>query len=327
MGLSVVGLVPLAAPVANWFVEKRGRAMGIVVSGVGWGGFILIPFTTFIVTSYGWRTAYASLGILLFVVVIPLSLLVLRAKPQDKGLLPDGKTQEQLAAATIGVSRPPLQSMVNWTVADALKTSSFWLMTLAFSFYFLGLMTVLTHGIPFFISKGIPPAMAASLLGTVALMGIIGKLSFGFLADRVPMRYLITTCFMIQALALGLFVMVNSVAFGWAAVVVYGLSMGGIIAMMPLVVGRNFGVLAFGTIFGASQVVTTIAGAMSPLIAGMIFDATGDYTPAFLGYIVGAALGGICIFFAQPPKRSPATAPAAAFTDASEALHSGPIPE
>lgn len=319
VGLALAGFIPLSTTVANWFMEKRGRAMGILMTGVGLGGFLLIPFTSFIVASSGWRMAYAALGILLAVVVIPLSLFVLRAKPQDKGLLPDGKTAEELAAVAAAGVRPPTHSMVNWTVAAALKTASFWFMTLAFTFWTLGQMVVLVHGIPFFISKGIPPQTAGSLLGTVALMGIGGKLFFGFLSDRIPLRYLITLCFLIQVLALGLFIMVNSEAFGWIAVVTYGLSMGGIVAMMPLVVGRNFGLLAFGTIFGASQLVTTIAGSLSPVVAGMVFDATKSYTPAFLGYLVAYALGTICIFFAQPPKVSPAAAPTPALSDTSEA--------
>lgn len=293
--------------------------MGILMTGVGWGGFLLIPFTTFFVQNSSWRMAYVSLGILFAVVTIPVTIFVIRRRPQDKGLLPDGKTPEEVAAATRARGGMPAQAMVNWTVAAALKTASFWFMTLAFAFYFLGLMTVLIHGIPFFISKGIPPATAGSLLGTVALMGIIGKLSFGFLSDRVSMRYLITLCFLIQAVALGLFVMVNSEAFAWIAVVIYGLSMGGIVAMMALIVVRNFGIMAFGTIFGASQVVTTIAGALSPVVAGMVFDATKSYTPVFLGYIVGAVLGAVCIFLAQPPKTRPAVAPSPALSDASEA--------
>lgn len=323
IGLALAGVIPLAATIANWFVEKRGQAMGIIMTGIGLGGFLLIPFASYVVAGYGWRMAYASLGALLAVVAIPLSLLVLRARPQDKGLLPDGKTSPELAGGSAAGAAPYSQAAFDWSLSQALKTASFWLMTLAFTLYFFGLMVVLIHGIPFFISKGISPQTAGALLGTVAITGVVGKVFFGFLADRLSLRYLTTFCFIIQALALGLFVMIDSMAFAWAAVLTYGLSMGGIVAMMPLVVGRNFGLLAFGSIFGASQLVTAIAGSISPIAAGMVFDATGSYTLAFLGNIVGVALGTICIFLARPPQASPTAAPSPALSDSSEALHPG----
>ncbi len=170
----------------NWFVQRRGLAIGIAFSGVGLGSIILMPWMQIVIAGDGWRQACLWYALLAAVVLFPLNLL-LRKRPQDIGLLPDG---EATAGATGHVARlsnivDPAWAATEWTLARALRTARFWWISLG---YFCGLYAwyaVQVHQTKYLTEIGIAPTEAAWALGLVALVGVPGQIVFGHASDRI----------------------------------------------------------------------------------------------------------------------------------------------
>ena len=169
----------------NWFVRRRGLALGIAFAGVGVGSVTLLPWMQAMIVQVGWRAACATLGILVLVVLAPINLLV-RKRPEDMGLRPDGDAVPHASAA------PPPSNVVDqdwaavdWTLARALRTSRFWWLALA---YFGGLYiwyAVQVHQTKYLTEIGVGATAAAWALGFVSLAGIPGGIVLGHLSDRI----------------------------------------------------------------------------------------------------------------------------------------------
>ena len=174
----------------NWFVKKRGLAVGLAFAGVGVGSIILLPWVQFLIDKGGWRSACWTLGILVLVVLLPLNLL-LRKRPEDVGELPDGE------AAPTAASVPPPSNIVDpawaatdWTLGRALRTPRFWWISVG---YFCGLYiwyAVQVHQTKYLVEIGFTSTSAAWALGMVSLIGIPGQIALGYLSDRIGREWI-----------------------------------------------------------------------------------------------------------------------------------------
>src|SRR5690606_25933574 len=159
---------PAFAVMASWFVRRRGTALTIITFAGGLASTIFVPLSDILLTSFGWRQAVLILGIFLAATTIPLHALVLRRRPADLGLVPDG---EQHAFT----DRAPV---TNRSLSDALHSRYFWLLVLAFSLAFLASNAIRVHIIPFLIDAGIDPSTAALASGVIGLMQVAGRVVF-----------------------------------------------------------------------------------------------------------------------------------------------------
>jgi MFS family permease len=169
----------------NWFHRRRGLAMGLGFAGVGLGSITLLPWVQHVIEQTGWRTACTAMGILVLVVLVPINLL-LRKRPEDMGLRPDGD-----AAPTVSSAKPlsnvvdPEWAGTDWTLARAMRTARFWWIALG---YFGGLYiwyAVQVHQTKYLLDIGFSPSVAVWALGAVSLLGIPGQIALGHLSDRV----------------------------------------------------------------------------------------------------------------------------------------------
>jgi sugar phosphate permease len=177
----------------NWFVRRRGLAMGLAFAGVGIGSITLLPWLQLLIESAGWRAACVAMGLLVLVVLVPINLL-LRKRPQDVGLQPDGD-----AAPAPDVAARPASNVVDaawaavdWTLGRAMRTARFW--WIAFG-YFCGLYAwyaVQVHQTKYLIEVGFTPIVAAWALGLVSLAGIPGQIALGHLSDRIGREWVWT---------------------------------------------------------------------------------------------------------------------------------------
>lgn len=295
--------IPIARVVSSWFDKKRGLAIGITLSGFGIGGLTMLPLASYLISVLGWRMAYHILGLIILIVLTPLSMLVIRERPAEMDLSPDGKTSEEMQTKTPLTDE--LQASATWTLSSALRTKTFWLITGALSLTFLGTGAIIAHLVPFFQDQGISHQMASTILALAIGVSVFGRVTAGYLVDKVPIKYMVMLCFLLQIGGLALILLgTGSMAVVWAFVVVFGLGIGGIFALEPLLVSQYFGLISFGAIYGGLWAFITIATATGPFIAGYIFDVTGNYDMAFILSILITSIALILIFLLGPPKPS-----------------------
>ena len=306
-----IGLVSIGAIVSRWFVTKRGRATGIASTGIGLGGLFLAPFAGFMIPNFGWRPVYVILGVLLWLIVIPSIAIFVRSSPQEMGLLPDGQgNTDEVRDNSLETDHPaqkaPLSLSTGFSLSQALKTPTYWLVVGSFCFVPAAVFGTLAHQTAYLESIGISRAAASMALGFTAGMGILGKIFFGFLAEKLHIKYTTMLCFGIQALGVFILMMTKSTAMVWLFVIVFGFSMGGMAALQPLVIMEFFGTAAVGTILGSTWLGFSLGAATGPLYAAYIFDYFQSYYWAFLIYII-AYLCAIFMIFVAPMVKEPIT--------------------
>ncbi|MFH1382193.1 MAG: MFS transporter [Chloroflexota bacterium] len=299
-GLGIGGLVAVGVLIANWFTRRRGTALGIAMAGLALGAAILVPLVGFITEKYGWRIAYIFMGIAVFAIDIPLAL-ILKTKPEEMGLLPDGETRSELNTAAIKAvsSAPPKPTsppkrggMPPW-----LTSLPLWLLCLSFTLAQIGEIAIITHEASFFVDMGIAATAAASALGFTGAMGGVGRLVFGWLVDRMSTRYVVLLSFAMQLAGVLILMQTQTMATVWLFVFVFGFSMGGLVALMPLAIVDLFGRTSFGTIYGFVHFVVISLSAAGPSLAGFIFDATGSYSLVFVIFAVTYAVSLVVVYF------------------------------
>jgi len=301
LGLVAILNIPVAAAVSNWFVERRGLAIGITLTGFGLGGLAMIPLASYLIATLGWRMAYHLLGLLICIVLIPLSLFVIRHRPEEKGLLPDGKTPEESKTSPSVVEDEHDRES---TLKGALRTKAFWLIAGALSLAFIGAGSVIAHVIPFFQDMGIPPQTAATILGLTTGVSILGRVAAGYIADRMSVKYVALFFLLLQIAGLLLLLGTSSMAMVWFFVVVFGLAIGGMFALEPLLISEYFGLASFGAIYGGIWVFVSIGFAGGAPLAGYIFDVTGSYDLAFILFIASTLVAMALLLFLKHVKPS-----------------------
>ena len=277
----------------NWFVRRRGLAVGIAFAGVGVGSITLLPWVQSMIDGAGWRQASLAMGILILVVLAPLNLL-LRKRPEDMALRPDGD-----AAPLPGGSAPPSNILdagwaaTDWTLSRALGTARFWWLALG---YFCGLYVwyaVQVHQTKYLVEIGFGSTAAAWALGLVSLLGIPGQIALGALSDRIGREWIWTiSCigFAICFAALIALETAPTLLLVYLMVAVQGFLGYGLTSVMGAVVAEIFAGRHFGTIFGTVMFVALAGGAAGPFVTGLLHDLLGNYRLAFM---IGIALSGV----------------------------------
>jgi MFS family permease len=298
IGMSLgTGLV-MNTTVANWFTRKRSRALAITFIGPGACG-ILAPLMALSVSTLGWRQTLVVMGITLWVIGIPLSLLF-RDRPSHYGYLPDGDLPDAQSTSAKAVSRP----LTGFSAKAAIKTRAFWMISLTQLFQQMGTSAVAVHIVPYLESVGVSTTIAALAVTGLTVCSLIGRLGFGFWGDYTNKRKLIAFSIAIQAAGLLSFSLIdqNNVWFLGVFLLTYGPGFGGPIPLWPALQADFFGTKSYGTIMGLLTLTSVIGGLSSPVIAGLIYDATGSYQLAWYLCLLVTIPAIPLILLARPPK-------------------------
>jgi MFS family permease len=289
----------------NWFVRRRGLAIGIAFAGVGIGSVTLLPWVQHMIEQGGWRTACTAMGLLILIALAPINLL-LRKRPEDLGLQPDGDPAPSASSAkAVSNILDPVWAGTEWTLARALRTARFWWIALG---YFCGLYiwyAVQVHQTKFLLDIGFSASVAVWALGTVSLLGIPGQILLGHLSDRIGREAIwAISCagFAICFAALIALRYEASVLLVYLMVVTQGALGYGLTSVMGAVVLEIFQGPHYGSIFGTLMLLALAGGAAGPWVTGLLFDLTGSYIVAFAIAIAVSGLSALAIWRASPGK-------------------------
>jgi len=292
LGAGAIWVVTMP-PVMNWFVRKRGLAVGIAMSGGGIGQAIIAPFATFLIAEINWRMAFTILGGITLLLVLPLSQLFKR-DPAEIGVFPDGvKLSETMVSAEESAESETLNNNLQGmglSLSQAFRTRSFWLITFYHVLLGICMMMIATHVIPYATDIGFS-AVAASLI--ISLMGgahFVGSVLAGIISDRIGRKKTVVACAVLLAVTVFSLIWARELWMLYLFALIYGFVGGGIATSGTVLIGDTMGMFNAGKILGALEIGWGIGAALGPIIGGYIFDVTGSYILAF-----GIAALSMCI--------------------------------
>ena len=302
--------------IVNWFAKKRGIALGLAGSGVGIGG-LFVPFLAWLIVTYDWRGAAVITGIILWIIGIPLAL-VMRHRPEPYGYLPDGEVRRESMPPKKGerieTDYPPSTFLaegkvdakdIDFTPRQALKTTTFWILALTFGLRQMAMSGVVIHQIPFLIDIGIPPEVAATVLGSLALISIVGRVGLGRLSDIINKRYVMAFCLALMAIGCFILASAQTVGFIILFLIVYAPAYGGGSTLMHALRGDYFGRRYYATITGFMDLIQMFGLVLGPIFAGWVFDVSGDYRLAFITFAIALAVAMVLMLTVRRPVVKP----------------------
>ena len=302
--------MPLDVALTNWFIKKRGTALGIKRVFSGLSGTIGLPVIMWLIVAFGWRMACVVGGVVMLGVGLPLAWIFIKAKPPEHyGLLPDGAAVDEVNGGDIaraGEKYAANAGEVDFTLKEALRTRAFWLIVIAYSFHGALYPVMSIHCIPFLTDRGMDPIAAAATMSIYITASIPARFLGGILVDRVKtptIRFFLGIVFLMQSVGVAIFLAnQESMVALYVFFVLYGVGMGATMPMTPVMQARYFGRKHFGTIVGFSRAFHMPVGFLGPIAAGWIFDVTGSYHSAFVYLAVLLGTSGLIIMFASPPR-------------------------
>ena len=300
-----------ATVVAQWFVRRRGRATSAlgVMHSLGMGFFPLFAQVLMNASDGDWRMAWFWIGISVWAVALPPTLVALVRRPEDVGLKPDG---DQWNDDEDDAQQEPSggESEVQWTLKEAMHTPAMWMLAIAGGLVFFIHTGVNIHQAAFLRDQGISASVAASALTVMAAGTAMGSIMWGWLLDRLPVR----TVYALTAGWLGgvalLFLLVDTAAIAFVVAAVFGIGLGGLLVVPPVAMADYFGRSSLGAIRGVTEPFVSGGQAIGGIAAGLIFDLSDSYAGTFPMFTVAALIGVLLIMLARRPRypNSPASA-------------------
>lgn len=265
-----------SSTISRWFDKSRTLALGIAQSGAGFGTLVMSPFAAYLIATTDWRMAYVIMGLMAWLVVLPLSgLLFNRTDGAEK--LPAG------ARATGELPDRPF--------ADVFKNRNYWLLFFNFLLFGFCLFLAFTHLVPHATDLGIPVEEAATIMSLVGLTSIVGRILMSIVADRMGRKRTAVVCTLMQAIAILWLIWTQSLWTFYVVAMVFGFGQGGLSPATSAMVGDVFGLRKIGMILGTLDVGFGIGAASGPVIGGFIFDVSHSYAVAFF-------IGAVAMFIA-----------------------------
>ena len=264
---------PAFAVVAWWFEASRGRALTVLTFLGGFASVIFVPLTAWLVAAHGWREALLWLAAIYAATTIPLHALLLRRRPQDLGLEPDGARSSappvaaQLIASTLERSVP---------VGVAVRGREFRWLALAFALSTFATTAVSVHLVPILLERGFSLAFAGGAMGLLGLMALPGRLIFTPLGSRWSRATVTAWIFLLQAVACVTLVASRHPLAIWLFVAFFGAGFGAITPARAALVAELYGPASYGRISSVLALVLAFARAAAPVGASLVYAAGGS---------------------------------------------------
>ena len=299
IGGSLAGFLTLNTAIANWFIRQRVRAMALGQTGMNFGG-ILVLGVAFSLATFDWQPTIFAAGLIVLGVGLPASQ-IFRQRPEDYGMHPDGRaiTERERELADEGSTQ---WSVVDFTVKEAMRDRSFWLVSLGHGSALLVVGAMQVHLVPHLVGLGWSPTTAAVMVTIMVISNGIGLLSVAWLGDRFNKRIVAGICMFGHGGGMILLTLSDATPLIVLAVVVHGVAWGTRGPLMTAIRADYFGRQNFAVIMGFSSIVVMVGMVFGPIAAGAMFDAFGDYQLAFRILGIATAAGSVFFFLARRPK-------------------------
>ena len=317
IGFTLMGQLVSNVAISNWFIRKRGRAIGIAGIGSNAGNVIMTPIIVWLIVVYGWRMPFVFFAILTWVTVVVPSAIFMRRRPEDMGMHPDGIEPDVADASDAPIEMDELEDRDTprpgavqsrsgpepiWTRREALMTSTFWLLTSAFAIDNLAFQGINISLAPYIQDLGYGDTMMATVVTFRAALMAIAMPIVGIMseyADQVRVRVI---PFAFLCIAAFLFLFGEQLFVLWLAVGLYGLGLVGTGIVQEVLWANFFGRLSLGKVRSMAILIGFGFGSAGPIFMNAIFDFLGSYKPAYVLFVVLFALGGIQVALARTPK-------------------------
>ena len=276
--------IPVIATVSKWFIDKRGLAISLTATGLGCGALVFNPLSVLLISCYGWRNAYAILGIIAWIIFIPIIVFVKKS--------PYEQTDNITGKALKGFS-----------LAEAIRTRTFWAFSFSWLFIDIALFTIMTHIIMLALERGITFIVAGSVAGVIGGASLLGRVCSGYLSDNFDRKSIYIFSFLCQLLTLLWLFFVTNVWMLFAFAIIFGISYGGWAGIVGAFPADYFGFKAIGEILGLIVVLCGIGVAIGPYLAGFIHDVTQSYNYVIVMCIIANGAAIISALFLQSVKK------------------------
>ncbi|MDG5789760.1 MFS transporter [Evansella sp. AB-P1] len=302
LGQGSMGLIPNTL-VAQWFIEKRGRAVSFV-SLASFASAMLFPIiNTWLIETWDWQFAWRFWGFAILVLFVPIAFFGVRNRPEDVGLVPDGKVKKEKNKRSTGMGVPVPISEVSWRLKEATKTRAFWMILICVAIPSMINTGITFHIISIFGSNQLEPSVAAMVLSLTAFVGIPMSFISGFITEKIKTNYLLAIVFIIEFLVLLLLLILTNYFVAIVLGVLWGVA-NGLGRISTSVIWPNyFGRKYIGSINGVGVTFGVVGSSLGPLPFGFGFDLFQSYTPVLLMSLIFPVIGLACALLATKPNK------------------------
>jgi sugar phosphate permease len=310
-GEALLGSLVINVTIAQWFVRKRGRAMGIANLGTGVAKLAIPLCAAYLFVLVGWRTTWAIFGIIAPLLVVLPALIFMHRRPEDIGLRPDGEPPPQnpnkLAATGETASdehRRTLPAETLWSRSEVIRLPTFWLLIFTFGIANVGIAGLNLHIFSYVTDIGYSPLTAASFMSTIALTQLGSTLVWGMLADRFDVRRVSSVQFVIQGVGLVVALSSFDILLVYAGFFLYGTGLAGSFVLREVIWANFFGRVSLGTVRGLSLFFSHLFAASGAPFFGFLHDRMGSYNLSFTIFSCALFASSLLILLAKPPHKT-----------------------
>ena len=284
--------------VSKWFIKKRGTAMAIVMSGGSIGSLVIVPFLSFSLLEFGWKSSWMILGVFSLVIGVPLMLLFVKNKPEELNMLPDGVAKSNKKTLNEEQVVGPY-FFSSWI--SSMKTKPMW--DLSLSYFVCGITTgsISVHFIRWAVSEDITTGTAALAFGLLSIINALGVIFIGLLSDKFQRKNLLGIVYLVRGLAFASIVFLPGNYAIWSFAIIGGASWLATVPLTASLTSDIYGLKNMGTLFGISSMSHQIGGAGAVILFGWSFTKWGTYDYAFLFGVITLIFAGI-ISLSLPEK-------------------------
>ena len=302
-GASSMGNLATSKLVTNWFDRRRGMALGIAAAGVSLSGVIMPYVSAELIENFGWRQGFLAFSGFTFLIVVPLIFRLVISRPEDVGLRPDGAMPLRGADGAIQPLPERIQAR-KLRMMELFKQHNFRVIVVTFSVLFCCMNTTLTHMIPRLTDYGYTLVQASLVMSVCAGLGVAGKLSFGWLSDRMSVRRVMAIIIVSQFI--GQYLIFTSVDYVMICLgaALFGYGVGGVVPMHGAVTGKTFGRERFGAVLGLMRPAMFPIQILGVPFAGWVFDVTGSYDLAFQAILVLYFVAALSLSLYRQPEKT-----------------------